>query len=311
MLIASRHLSLPQWRAGCSSVAREREQTVSATVLRNSTSHRPQPPAFESRHTSPHESPPPHEAGIELHSSHVDCLLGVHFFSSSPDCHQVDTHASLVQKRQLRQGAHGRVPPRMEQHSPDHGTGAASDDLGARTSTPAQHEPQILKDQTSTTSEGVVVNGHGLSHQGAESESRPPEEESRYRPRTYPYRRKKHYLRPGEDLILDWRPLFREMKALVLPQDTSSVLTHGGRTTRRNHRTLVKITAFAQIYFDPSRDSSNVLKSSFRTSVPQVGQLLRCGGDSQHAAADCVCSTIVKVAAANTTFPLCFTSGRS
>ena len=60
--------------------------------------------------------------------------------------------------------------------------------------------------------------------------------------------RKKYYLRPIEDLTLDWRPLYKELKVFVLPQE-SSIMTTG--MARRNVRTLTKLCAFAQMYFDP------------------------------------------------------------
>lgn len=60
--------------------------------------------------------------------------------------------------------------------------------------------------------------------------------------------KKKHYLKPGKDLILDWRPLWEELKALVLPSEGA---THqGGR--RRSSRNLPKFCSFAQLYFDPT-----------------------------------------------------------
>lgn len=60
--------------------------------------------------------------------------------------------------------------------------------------------------------------------------------------------RRKHYLRPGKDLVLDWRPLFRELKLFVLPSES------GGSqppNVKRNIRTLTKMCTFAQLYFDP------------------------------------------------------------
>lgn len=60
--------------------------------------------------------------------------------------------------------------------------------------------------------------------------------------------RRKHYLRPGKDLVLDWRPLFRELKLFVLPSES------GGSqppNVKRNIRTLTKLCTFAQLYFDP------------------------------------------------------------
>ena len=60
--------------------------------------------------------------------------------------------------------------------------------------------------------------------------------------------RKKHYLRSGTDLILDWRPLFREWKIFVIPSESGIIHT---QNVKRNHRTLAKLCSFAQLYFDP------------------------------------------------------------
>ncbi|SPO04812.1 related to Mms19p [Cephalotrichum gorgonifer] len=66
--------------------------------------------------------------------------------------------------------------------------------------------------------------------------------------------RKYHYLKPVEDLVLDWRPLWREIKALVLPGE---VPTHqGGR--RKSQKQLWKLLVHAQFYFEP-RDRRAVL----------------------------------------------------
>ncbi|KAF2749545.1 hypothetical protein M011DRAFT_465987 [Sporormia fimetaria CBS 119925] len=61
--------------------------------------------------------------------------------------------------------------------------------------------------------------------------------------------KRKHYLRPGKDLTLDWRPLYREMKLFVLPPDSSG--TASAPSMKRNPRTLTKMATFAQHYFDP------------------------------------------------------------
>ncbi|TPX14528.1 uncharacterized protein E0L32_005220 [Thyridium curvatum] len=66
--------------------------------------------------------------------------------------------------------------------------------------------------------------------------------------------RKKHYLKPGDDLILDWRPLWREVKGLVLPSESGS---HQGMR-RRSHKQLMKLCLHAQSYFDP-RDRLEIL----------------------------------------------------
>ncbi len=60
--------------------------------------------------------------------------------------------------------------------------------------------------------------------------------------------RRKHYLRPGTDLTLDWRPLFRELKVFVIPSESGMVHT---QNVKRNYRTLAKMCSFAQLYFDP------------------------------------------------------------
>lgn len=61
--------------------------------------------------------------------------------------------------------------------------------------------------------------------------------------------RRKHYLRPVKDLVLDWRPLFKEIKVFVLP--SQSGLVHS-TDLKRNIKTLIKMCAFAQLYFDPT-----------------------------------------------------------
>ncbi|KAF2793871.1 hypothetical protein K505DRAFT_375027 [Melanomma pulvis-pyrius CBS 109.77] len=60
--------------------------------------------------------------------------------------------------------------------------------------------------------------------------------------------KRKHYLRPGKDLVLDWRPLFRELKLFVLPSESGG--SHPPNV-KRNIRTLTKLCTFAQFYFDP------------------------------------------------------------
>ncbi|OAP59073.1 proteasome activator subunit 4 [Fonsecaea erecta] len=60
--------------------------------------------------------------------------------------------------------------------------------------------------------------------------------------------KRKHYLRPLLDLTLDWRPLFREIKVFVLPSESGLMQT---TNLKRNIKTLIKISSFAQLYFDP------------------------------------------------------------
>ncbi|KAI9829442.1 MAG: hypothetical protein M1826_005624 [Phylliscum demangeonii] len=60
--------------------------------------------------------------------------------------------------------------------------------------------------------------------------------------------KRKHYMRPGHDLVLDWRPLFKELKLYVLPQETGLINTSN---LKRNIRTLTKLCTFSQLYFDP------------------------------------------------------------
>lgn len=60
--------------------------------------------------------------------------------------------------------------------------------------------------------------------------------------------KRKHYLRPVKDLVLDWRPLYKELKAFVLPSESG--LVHS-TNLKRNIKTLTKLSAFAQLYFDP------------------------------------------------------------
>ncbi|KAF1350733.1 hypothetical protein BDV97DRAFT_294388 [Delphinella strobiligena] len=60
--------------------------------------------------------------------------------------------------------------------------------------------------------------------------------------------KRKHYLRPVKDLVLDWRPLYKELKVFVLP---SEFATQNTFSSKRNIRTLTKICTFAQLFFDP------------------------------------------------------------
>jgi proteasome activator subunit 4 len=60
--------------------------------------------------------------------------------------------------------------------------------------------------------------------------------------------KRKHLLRPGKDLTLDWRPLYRELKLFVLPSESGGP---NPPSVKRNIRTLTKMCTFAQTYFDP------------------------------------------------------------
>ncbi|KAK3941439.1 proteasome activator BLM10 [Diplogelasinospora grovesii] len=59
--------------------------------------------------------------------------------------------------------------------------------------------------------------------------------------------KKKHYLKPGEDLTFDWRPLWKEIKGLVMPGETAS---HQG-SRKRMQKHLLKLCLHANSYFDP------------------------------------------------------------
>lgn len=59
--------------------------------------------------------------------------------------------------------------------------------------------------------------------------------------------KRKHYLRPGVDLTLDWRPLYKELKVFVLPTEGPTPNTY---SSKRNVRTLTKLCTFAQLFFD-------------------------------------------------------------
>ncbi|XXG96186.1 Proteasome activator BLM10 [Hypoxylon texense] len=59
--------------------------------------------------------------------------------------------------------------------------------------------------------------------------------------------RRKQSLKPEDDLILDWRPLWKEIKALVLPGEAAA--HHSSR--RRGVKHLRKLCLYSQLYFDP------------------------------------------------------------
>ncbi|KAI9891228.1 MAG: hypothetical protein M1814_002918 [Vezdaea aestivalis] len=59
--------------------------------------------------------------------------------------------------------------------------------------------------------------------------------------------KKKSYLRPQEDLVLDWRPITKALQAYCLPKEAG--LVHS-TIVRRNVRTLTKMASFAHHYFE-------------------------------------------------------------
>ncbi|KAK4938109.1 Proteasome activator BLM10, partial [Elasticomyces elasticus] len=68
--------------------------------------------------------------------------------------------------------------------------------------------------------------------------------------------KKKHYLKPVKELTLDWRPLFRELRLFVLPQESGLIQT---TNLKRNPKTLNKLCQFAQWYFSPE-ETLNMLE---------------------------------------------------
>ena len=69
------------------------------------------------------------------------------------------------------------------------------------------------------------------------------------------WRRKNHYLKPGEDLTLDWRPLWHEVKGVVLPSELPTL--QSGR--RRPAKQLLKLCTHSHTYFEP-RDRPAMLE---------------------------------------------------
>ncbi|OTA62187.1 hypothetical protein K449DRAFT_464996 [Hypoxylon sp. EC38] len=59
--------------------------------------------------------------------------------------------------------------------------------------------------------------------------------------------RRKQALKPEDDLVLDWKPLWKELKALVLPGEAAA--HHSSR--RRGVKHLRKLCLYSQLYFDP------------------------------------------------------------
>ncbi|TKA50864.1 hypothetical protein B0A49_13634, partial [Cryomyces minteri] len=82
--------------------------------------------------------------------------------------------------------------------------------------------------------------------------------------------KRKHYLRPGKDLTLDWRPLYKELKVFVLPSESAAVLNF---SNKRNPRTITKMCTFAQLYFDPKEIPAilDELLPFFSTSSSETG----------------------------------------
>jgi proteasome activator subunit 4 len=60
--------------------------------------------------------------------------------------------------------------------------------------------------------------------------------------------RKNHYLKPGEDLTLEWRPLWEELKPWLLPSETASHQSSKKRSAKQVH----KLCTHSNTYFDPS-----------------------------------------------------------
>ncbi|KAK4694449.1 proteasome activator subunit 4, partial [Lecanoromycetidae sp. Uapishka_2] len=50
--------------------------------------------------------------------------------------------------------------------------------------------------------------------------------------------KRKHYLRPGVDLTLDWRPLFKEWKIFLIPSESGMTQT---QNVKRSYKTLAKL----------------------------------------------------------------------
>ncbi|KAF4451957.1 proteasome activator subunit 4, partial [Fusarium albosuccineum] len=58
--------------------------------------------------------------------------------------------------------------------------------------------------------------------------------------------RKDHYLKPGKDLTLNWRPLWNDIKAWVLPLEVPM------SNRKRSAKQLLRLCANAHTYFDPT-----------------------------------------------------------
>lgn len=68
--------------------------------------------------------------------------------------------------------------------------------------------------------------------------------------------KRKRYLKPGQDLTLDWRPLWKQLKSIVLPHEGAQQQS-GGR--KRSHKSIVAMCNYAPTYFDP-RDRKPMLE---------------------------------------------------
>jgi proteasome activator subunit 4 len=60
--------------------------------------------------------------------------------------------------------------------------------------------------------------------------------------------RKNHYLKPGEDLTLEWRPLWEELKPWILPSEVAPHQNSRKRSAKQVH----KLCTHSNTYFDPS-----------------------------------------------------------
>ncbi len=60
--------------------------------------------------------------------------------------------------------------------------------------------------------------------------------------------KKKHYLKPGEDLTLDWRPLWKQLKSIALPTETA---VHQS-VQARVYKQILRLCLHVQSYLDPA-----------------------------------------------------------
>ncbi|CAF9915935.1 MAG: hypothetical protein GOMPHAMPRED_000902 [Gomphillus americanus] len=60
---------------------------------------------------------------------------------------------------------------------------------------------------------------------------------------------RKHYIKPVDGLILDWRPIYKAIKTFVLPAESGLVQA---TIVKRNLRVLLKMCTPAQLYGDPT-----------------------------------------------------------